>query len=555
MTLEKGVKLILTGYLVTKLSSPYRLLSVTTRHANYPEGFSEGSLTWMQVGKKIVDALADEWFATYAAKDLSAALTPAEIDYDEKGRIVLNTGIVEGNGYKIIPEFCSSLKKLDLEPVPIAMSTLGQSLLKNLKTLELLFDFDEKLLISDEEYLEIPHEVAMTANLPWATYFGSRFLQSFEIYKDSKGKEYCYWHSTVLFGTRPKMSYRSIEILADIDDRDSAVEIELSQEEIDRGVLTFGDWSTKIHIPWITKCLFYLGETPFPSSFVNMSRSIAYSGLDESKMPMPYVDIVYGSKVTCSATKQSKLGHAQYLGRDVIAPQQVRMGWMFTAEDLDSQKIILTTITEALVRINSYLQDGYLNHNAPDSSFCFDGVLGSDNQLSRKSAENGSQSGYSRWVPVPEVFELLEETEQIMDTLSKSTEPFEEHESEVAWVVDEGVGNKAVASAINDAIFYYFIPREQWGGLSFYASTAIAMNVPNQTTNAYSNWGIAEYTRGNYENATTLFLAALERIDKFAEDEASFYLSKIFEKQGKTDQAEIYRKRCEAAGGYTPTFE
>jgi hypothetical protein len=528
---------------------------MTHKNADYPEGFSEGSLAWMQVGRKIVDALADEWFAAYPAIDLKDALSPSEIDYDKAARVVLKTGIVEGNEYKVIPQFCATLSTVDFEPVPFAKSSLGQNLIKNLKELELLFEFDEKLLINDKEYVEMPHEIAMTANLPWATYFGSRFLQSFEIYKDSKGKEYCYWYSTVLFGTRPKMPYRSIEILTDVNDPDSAIEVNLSQEEIDRGVLTFGDWSTKVNIPWLAKCLFYLGETPFPSSLVNMSRSIAYSGLDESKIPMPYVDVVLGSKVSCSATRKSKIGPAQYLGIDVIAPQQVRMGWLFTAEDFDSQKIILTTVTDALVRINSYLQDGYLNHNEPNSPFCFDGVLGSDNQLSRKSAENGSQSGYSRWVPVPEVFDLLEETGRVVDTLMESKKPPEEHESEIAWLVDEGVGNEAVTSAINDAMYYFFIPRKQWDGLSFYASTAVAMNAPNQSTNAYSNWGIAEYIRGDYVAAKTLFLTALDRADKFAEDEASYYLSLIYDKQGDSKQAAVYRKRCEAAGGYTPTFE
>jgi hypothetical protein len=49
-------------------------------------------------------------------------------------------------------------------------------------------------------------------------------------------------------------------------------------------------------------------------------------------------------------------------------------------------------------------------------------------------------------------------------------------------------------------------------------------------------------------------LEALERADKFAEDEASFYLSLIYGKEGDETKSEMYRKRCDDAGGYTPTF-
>jgi hypothetical protein len=59
---------------------------------------------------------------------------------------------------------------------------------------------------------------------------------------------------------------------------------------------------------------------------------------------------------------------------------------------------------------------------------------------------------------------------------------------------------------------------------------------------------------GDYEKAKTLLHSALEREDKFSEDEASYYLSVIYEKEGDKNQSEIYRQRCELAGGYTPTF-
>jgi tetratricopeptide (TPR) repeat protein len=103
-------------------------------------------------------------------------------------------------------------------------------------------------------------------------------------------------------------------------------------------------------------------------------------------------------------------------------------------------------------------------------------------------------------------------------------------------------------------MYSIFIPNEYWGAFDFYAPTAFRLDVKDQSTNAMSNWGVAHYIQGNFEMAIKCFEIALDREDKFAEDEASFYLSKIYEKQGDLAKSEEYRKRCEAAGGYEPTY-
>jgi hypothetical protein len=521
---------------------------------NYPEDFSPDSLSWVQVSKKISDGLADAWFSNYEAKPVDEIFTNGELDYDEAGKLLFKYSLVPGNDFKIIPEFASALKNRSLTLKAIRTSTLGMKLLENIKELGLLFEFDNKILLNDDQYIEVPEEVALRGNLIWATYFDSRFMQSFEIYEDAKGNEFVYWFSTVLYGTRPPTEQRSQEVLTDLDEPESIYKLELTQDEIDRGVLTFEKLSSKIHLPWLSKVLFYLGETPFPSSFVNMSRSLAYDGLNEADFPIPYLDVVSRDKIFCAGTEPSKLGTPRPVGLEVIAPQQVRMGWLFSASDLESQRIILTTITDGLVRINSYLQDGYLNHNTSDSAFYFDAVVASDNQLEYRFAQNGKQGGYSRWIPTTETFDLLLQTRIFYSELQQSTKSPEDHELDFAWLTDEGVGNAEVAASINDAIYYFLIPRKQWGGVAFYAQIAIALDVPNQSTNARSNWGIANFIEGDYEKAKLLLHAALEREDKFAEDEASYYLSVIYEKEGDKRQSEIYRQRCELAGGYTPTF-
>jgi tetratricopeptide (TPR) repeat protein len=114
--------------------------------------------------------------------------------------------------------------------------------------------------------------------------------------------------------------------------------------------------------------------------------------------------------------------------------------------------------------------------------------------------------------------------------------------------------NQNLAMCINDIIFSFCIPSGEWAVIDSLAQKAVAVDAPDQTTNALSNWGIAKYVQGDSETAKTLFFQALDRADKFAEAEASFYLSKIFEQQGDLKQAKQFRNRCISAGGYEPTY-
>jgi TPR repeat protein len=112
-----------------------------------------------------------------------------------------------------------------------------------------------------------------------------------------------------------------------------------------------------------------------------------------------------------------------------------------------------------------------------------------------------------------------------------------------------------LAMCINDVIFSYCIPNKEWGVVDYLAQKAISLEVPNQSTNALSNWAISKYLAGEVEKAKTLFIQALEQTDKFAESEASYYLSQIFWNEGNSQLAEYYQTRCANAGGYNPRHE
>lgn len=522
--------------------------------AKYPEEFADGSLGWMHLAKSVTSGLSDAWFKEYQALPIREALAPSLTDYDQPCIDAMNSTLVPGNDYKVIPDFASTLKDRGLTPVAFVMSDLGQSILATMDKVNLLYQRRTKLLVDDSKYLEFPPEISSKADLFWSTYFNSAFTQSVEILKDSAGTEYCYLSSTVLYGSRGQGDYDLFDMLADANDLASNIPVNLTDDEKNRGVMNFGEWSTKIYLPWLSKCLFYLGETPFPSSIASMSRSLAFPGLDETKFPIPYMQFVKNSEVQCHQELVTTGGESESHSTTFMAPQQIEMGWLFTASDFESQRIILTTITSALVKIMSYLEDGYLNHNTPGEPFQFDEVVFSDSQLERRFANIGVAGGYSRWIPTTQVKERILETDALAQALYGGLKSEIGKKKDRMWIVDEGVGKAAVGSAINDSIFHYFIPEQQWGGVEWYALRAIEMEIHNETTNAISNWGVSKYLQGDYEFAILLFTKALDREDKFAEGEASFYLSKIYEKQGDRVKSEEYRKRCEAAGGYEATF-
>jgi hypothetical protein len=283
-----------------------------------------------------------------------------------------------------------------------------------------------------------------------------------------------------------------------------------------------------------------------------MPRSTAFPDLEQVRWPIPHIQTEKKVQLLIIGTQSDGL-KTKHVAEPVLAPEQFQMGWLFGDYEPDVLWKIIDPITEGLVRISSYLQDGFLNHNDFEAKLNFDAVVLSGNQFESRFAESGSQGAYYRWIPTTEVFRLLKETKHAWESSSEPDKSPSQRASIYAWIADEGIGNVEVASSINEGIFQSFIPNQNWNAVEFYAPIALQMNVKDQSTKSMSNWGIAFYLQEKIELAITAFEIVLEREDKFAENEACFYLSKIFEKQGDLTKSDHYRERCEAAGGYEPT--
>ena len=106
-----------------------------------------------------------------------------------------------------------------------------------------------------------------------------------------------------------------------------------------------------------------------------------------------------------------------------------------------------------------------------------------------------------------------------------------------------------MASAVNALVITYLLPEEDFDQAKFLLDRAIALEMINESTNALAKLGQVQFAQGKPEEAIETFEKALNRGDKFAEAEASFFLGHIAEEEGKTADAQEWWKRGAAAIG------
>lgn len=130
----------------------------------------------------------------------------------------------------------------------------------------------------------------------------------------------------------------------------------------------------------------------------------------------------------------------------------------------------------------------------------------------------------------------------------------DDYEQAMIWIniclESDTPNHLANVNAINTLIYGFLIPEKQWDKIEHFVNIAIEQNVPEQTTNAISNGAIALYLQGKVTESIEQFIVALNREDRFAESEASWWLSEIYKKEGNKDLHKEYKTRSKKAGGY-----
>jgi len=142
-------------------------------------------------------------------------------------------------------------------------------------------------------------------------------------------------------------------------------------------------------------------------------------------------------------------------------------------------------------------------------------------------------------------------------TLSKSSGPSIQDLQSNVTPADSGTDfdKLMIVSSLNTKIYSDLIPTGNWIEAEKLYNEVIALDVGPETTNLICNFGIVLYLQGRVDEAIGQFNRALNRADRFAEAEASWFLARIYHERGDQPLADVYAQKCRKSGGYsTPEF-
>jgi hypothetical protein len=516
----------------------------SSRKMATPDGFTEGSISWASASLDAVDTVADVWFQDYKLAPMTQTLRKGALDADAdvKTYVDLFASFLTGENEQLgIPGLEIDLAHLG-EQIDLTEGKLGPAIIETLTNAGVNWGFETLFPISHVQSVEFPNDQTIGIS-QWQSFFGMPIEQMFRVYRNAAGKETCFWSSKVLAATRAFEHLTTREIMNTDDGEIYTAEIQ--PEAIAKGALTFGEWSTKFFIPAFAKRLFYFAETPFPSNvLMSFSRSVAFGeDLPEESYPRP---AIVNSQQTHARGAFDLDGNGGFLASGTIMPHIVEMGWTFTTTNQDEILKILEVITSGLSRINSILEDGFLNYRTDDYPFPYDDVLLSATKFDAQYIQGEDARGSSYWIPVVRLgIALNESNARAIEALDNA------NVREQRWMATNGVGI-FVPNAINTLVFSTLIPEEAWDAIDLVLDAGVRLNVVNESTNCLSNWGIAKYSQGLVDEAIGKFEEALERPDKFAEAEASYWLAEIWKQNENYLLAAKYQARCDATGGYDP---
>ena len=507
-----------------------------------PEDMSDEARRWVTLSRKLTAPLAEDWFADLSPISIIEDISPRTVN-DGLFHLLTPFGDKEDNNpdlvTKIIPNL--SIEESDFgTPLEIAKTKLGKSVISALDSLGVTWKYEVQAFETDESEV-IEAENPFTILAFWQSAFQLPIFQSFQVY-ERQGKEIGYWSAAQLLSTRAVEHIATMDVT--IDDGDSLTGLS-GEPDAKTGDLTFGEWSMQIYVPILAQSLFYLAETPFPSGMFSLSRSLGFDKMENEKLPHPRLRIRRDQFVLGSTNNHNKLSQVN----GALYPIVIDFGWEFTNTDAAEIETLLPVFSNGLVAISTYLEDGFLNHVDPNDSFPWDWSMLASCVTNGQYEEGKTHYGYAFWIPATFAGALAADSEELHGRLDVASG--EEHLALAEALALDGVGYSA-ACGINSLVFTYFredLEEYEWF-CDFLLDQAVRLNIPNESTNALSNWGIVKFEVGNFEEAQKKFEEALERSDQYAEAEASFYLAKIHAANGNTELAELYNSKCQAAGGY-----
>lgn len=507
-----------------------------------PEDMSDEARRWVTLSRQITAPLAEDWFEDLGPISIIEDILPRTVN-DPLFHLMTPFGDKENNDPDLVKKIIPNLSIEESEfgaPLKIVDTKLGKSVISVLESLDVNWRFEEQLYQTDDsEEIEIENPFMILAF--WQSAFQLPIFQSFEVF-ERDGREVGYWSAPQLISTRAVEHIATMDISSEDDETFTALS---GEPDAKAGDLTFGEWSTQIYVPILAQSLFYLAETPFPSGLFSLTRSLAFDKMENEKLPHPRLRVRRDQVVLGSTNNHNKLAEVN----GSIYPIVIDFGWEFTNTDSAEIETLLPVFSNGLVAISTYLEDGFLNHVDPNDSFPWDWSMLASCVTNSQYEEGKTHYGYAFWIPATFAGAVAADSLELHAKLDVASG--EEHLALAEAIALDGVGYSA-ACAVNTFVFSYLrkdLDEYEWF-CDFLLDQAVRLNIPNESTNALSNWGVVKFEVGNFDEAQKKFEQALERTDQYAEAEASFYLAKIHAAKGNKELADLYNSKCQAAGGY-----
>jgi tetratricopeptide (TPR) repeat protein len=479
---------------------------------------TEAGHAWTNLVRRIAIPLAVSWFGDYPNMPF-----PQWLQHDlgrsseDVQALVEEFSIEELGDHSVIPSIATNPERLG-DLVPIKDSPLAQTVLETLAEAGVHGIEVPCIGTGGGFLLDVADPVVWIGT--WQTGFGSPCQVWFEIRRDDRGTEHCVIFTNLLISTRVSSKFVNGDGWSDIVDP-----------------IIIGRWC---------QTLLYLGETPFPSSMVSFSRSMAMESLPTESRPHP---LAWAEKfaLTCAIRGAAPAGND--LLNFAAYPLVLKLGYQVPMLPEDQLSTALTFAFDALVSMATIVEDGFRNSRGQEHDAPFDDVFLTEYWY----ATDGSDQvgGYARWVPEPLLGSLVDRTRMNYDLSYEEVGGADERRAALQWVADNGAGTKT-ASAINSLAYSYLIPNKEFDAATFYLQQAVALQELDESTNAMANLGAMLIAAGDTKAAEEILLSALEQPDKFAEGEASVLLGRIYRDRGDNEAATTYFER--AFGSQHPDF-
>lgn len=502
------------------------------------EGFTPEAYSWNNAMLQITDGRADTWFQDLNPTPIEDVLTDTELGGQEERehRSRFAYAFFGENAKNVLPGL--EIEFADLgEQRPIEATVIGAKLLKVLEKLGVSWAYNERRAISHENSIEWTNKDEGVAQ--FQNHFGIPVPQRFRVFVNPDGKETLVWSTELLIATREYLH----ESERYVHSGDQVTKIQQSAEYLKKGGLSFGRWSERIHLPVFMKSLFFLAETPFPSTaLITMPRTIAFKDVPPANMPRPFI---YFERNSMAIGPFEKTGN-NYNWTGSLFPTVMHGGWLFTNEDEVELETSLVVASNGITAISTIIEDGFHNYQRDDYPAPYDEVLGCAAVLDWSFGNGITAHGRSRWIPGSRIGFLLKDTEiRFHAAVKAGTGDGPRRE---LWALNDDGAGQFVAAAVNNLAWYFFMPE-----ISKYPEDlpiherillqASRLRVKNDSVNCLSNLGILNYMAYKTERAIELFNMVLDDPDDYSDNEALFYLIRIYDQLGETTKAEEYRRR------------